>query len=109
MINAHNKDEKSARLAQIIRLYESGQVSELMDQRLSKLLSTEAAEARNTVEVLESDLTEFEDKYGLKSSQFFERFEHGDMGDAMDYIEWASLYQMYVRANKRLELLTEVE
>lgn len=36
--------------------------------------------------------------FGMESSVFFERFEKGEMGDDIDYMEWASLFQMYVRA-----------
>ena len=40
--------KRSERLEQLIRIYESGQVSELMDQTLDKLFSVEAA----TVQVI---------------------------------------------------------
>lgn len=100
---------KSARLAQLIRLYESGQVSELMERTLAKLLSTEAAETRELVETLHADLAEFEGKYGMPSPLFYDRFQKGELGDSMEYVEWASLYRMAMRAGKRLELLTEVE
>lgn len=36
--------------------------------------------------------------FGMESSVFFERFEKGKLGDDIDYMEWASLFQMYVRA-----------
>jgi len=38
------KVDRRARLAQLIRLYEQGQVSDLMDRTLYKLFSVEAAE-----------------------------------------------------------------
>lgn len=39
-----------------------------------------------------------ESRFGIESSVFFERFEKGEMGDDIDYMEWASPFQMYVRA-----------
>lgn len=100
---------RKARLAQLIRLYEEGQVSDLMDRTLYKLFSTEAAEEQKAIKILRSDLDKLEERFDMESSDFFARFEEGKMGDSMDYMEWASLYQMYMRACKRLELLTGAE
>ena len=30
----------------------------------------------------------------MDSNTFYERFEAGEMGDAMDFFEWAGLYQL---------------
>ncbi len=100
---------RKARLAQLIRLYQEGMVSDLMDRTLYKLFSVEADEERKSIEELRVDLDEFEDRFGMKSSEFYDRFEAGEMGDDADFIEWASYYQMYERAMKRLELLTGAE
>ena len=43
---------------------------------------------------LESDLAEFEKRYGLSSAEFYHRFQAGQTDDRMDYVEWASLVQM---------------
>jgi hypothetical protein len=37
--------------------------------------------------------------------EFYERFQAGQTGDAMDYVEWASLVQMVNNLTKRLRLL----
>lgn len=98
-----------ARLEQLIRLYESGYASELTERTLSKLFSTQAAEARDMLAVLRTDLDEYESKYGIPSNTFLEQYDRGEMGDAMDFVEWASLTQMYQRESDRLSLLTEVK
>ncbi len=100
---------RKARLAQLIRLYEEGLVTDLMDRTLYKLFSAEAADERKAIETLRADLDELEARFGMESSDFYNRFTRGEMGDDMDYMEWASLYQMYQRAIKRLELLTGAE
>lgn len=41
------------------------------------------------------DLMRFELQYGLNSSDFFRRFEAGEMGDAIDFMQWANKYEMY--------------
>ena len=103
------KPTRTSRLAQLIRLYESGQVSDRMDRTLDKLFSVEAVEEQKIVETLRSDLDKLEARFGMESPDFFARFEKGELGDDMDFMEWASLYQMYMRANQRLELLTGAE
>lgn len=105
LIELHTETRLS-RLERLIKLYQGGHVSTLMDRTLDKLFSVEAAEAQKTIDILRTDLDELEARYGMESSAFFERFDKGEMGDAMDFIEWASLYRMYMRASKRLELLT---
>ncbi len=97
--------KRSSRLAQLIRVYESGDISELMDRTLDKLFSIEAAEAQKDVEELHADLLRFEDRFGMKSEEFYNRFEAGEMGDDTDFIEWASFFDMYRHAKSRLSLL----
>jgi hypothetical protein len=99
--------KRSTRLAQLIRIYESGQVSELMDQTLDKLFSIEAAEAQKDIEELRADLLAFETRFGMESEEFYSRFEAGEMGDDADFIEWASFYDMYRNAQSRLAALSE--
>lgn len=110
-MQAHTVDprtkRRSARLAQLIRIYESGQVSELMDRTLDKLFSMEAAEAQNDVNSLRADLLKFEERFGIKSEEFYTRFEAGEMGDNADFIEWASFFDMYQNAKERLAALSD--
>lgn len=97
---------RSERLAQLIRIYESGQVSELMDRTLDKLFSVEAAEAQKDVEELRADLLRFEERFGMTSEDFYTRFEAGEIGDDADFIEWASFFDMYQNAKSRFEALS---
>ena len=99
--------KRSARLAQLIRIYEHGQVSELMDQTLDKLFSMEAAEAQKDVEEFSAVLLRFEERYGIESNEFYDRFEAGELGDDADFIEWASFIDMYRHAENRLAALRD--
>lgn len=105
-INPRTK-KRSARLAQLIRIYESGQVSELMDRTLDKLFSVEAAEAQRDIDELSVDLLRFEERFGMTTEEFYNRFEAGEMGDDADFIEWASYYNMYQNAKIRFEALSD--
>lgn len=99
--------KRSKRLEQLIRIYESGQVSELMDRTLDKLFSVEAAEAKRDIDELHADLLRFEERFGMESGDFYTRFEAGEMGDDADFIEWASFYDMYQNAKNRLAALSD--
>jgi hypothetical protein len=53
-------------------------------------------------------LTKFEETYGLKSADFYTRYEKGEMGDKMDFVEWSATVEMLANVEKRLALL-EIE
>ena len=42
-------------------------------------------------------LEEYENKYGLSSADFYDRFLRGEMGDSGDFILWAGAYEIYQR------------
>jgi len=48
-------------------------------------------------------LTELERKYDMKSADFVEKFQRGEMGDEMDFIWWASIYNLYLDLRERIE------
>ena len=87
------------------KLYERGQGSELLDLTLEKLFAYEVQSTRQQLGELERDLAAFEERYELASSEFYERFQAGELGDEMDYVEWASLHQMAERLRERIALL----
>jgi hypothetical protein len=94
------------RLHALAELYQQGQATELMDRTLAKLLRHEATACQAQLHQLQADLAEFEQKYQLSSTEFYQRFQAGQTGDDMDYVEWASLVQMAANLEKRLRLLT---
>ena len=94
------------RLHALAELYQQGHASDLMDRTLGKLLRHEAEQCRAQLRQLQIDLTEFEQKYHLSSTEFYRQFQAGHTGDDMDYVEWASLIQMAENLKKRLRLLT---
>jgi hypothetical protein len=93
------------RLHALAELYQQGQVSDLMERTLEKLLRHEAETCQAQLSQLQADLAEFERTYHLSSSEFYQQFQSGQTGDEMDYVEWASLVQMTDNLKKRLRLL----
>ena len=71
------------RLRALAELYQKGQTSDLMDRTLA----------------------EFEQQYNLSSEKFYRHFQMGQIGDDMDFVEWASLVQMVENLKKRLQVL----
>lgn len=65
-----------------------------LDQVLGKLLDITLSQQRQRLERYERDLRTFEDRYGRDSATFYRRFEAGELGDAMDFCEWAGLYEL---------------
>lgn len=45
----------------------------------------------------------FEQKYGMKSQVFYDKFMLGEMGDARDFIQWAGKYEMFLRLEAMIE------
>ncbi len=54
---------------------------------------------------LVSQLREFEKQYRLISKEFYARYEKGELGDDMDFVEWAATVEMVANADRRLTLL----
>ena len=94
------------RLHALAELYQQGQVSDLMVRTLEKLLGHETEACQVQLSKLQAELAEFEQKYHLSSTAFYQQFQAGQTGDDMDYVEWASLVQMVNNLEKRLRLLT---
>jgi hypothetical protein len=87
------------------KLYQQGQGSDVVDLALEKLFAYELETSQRQLAQLEGDLAEFEEQYGVSSVQFYAEYQAGDRGDAIDYVEWASLIQMAERLRERIALL----
>ena len=52
----------------------------------------------------------YEQKYGMESQMFYERFQRGEMGDAPDFMRWATQYEIYRELKHDLDqVLTALE
>jgi len=48
-------------------------------------------------------LAQYEQKYGMESQEFYERFQQGEMGDAPDFMRWATQYEIYQELKQDLD------
>lgn len=79
-----------------------------LDRVLAKLLDAKLSEYRLRLQRYTRDLRDFEQRYGMDSDTFYRRFSAGELGDAMDFFEWAGLYELcqdLVQKVDRLELV----
>lgn len=49
------------------------------------------------------EMITFEQKYKMRTEKFHARFMRGQMGDDMDMIEWAGVYELYLDAKAEVE------
>ncbi|MEW5766245.1 MAG: hypothetical protein AB1797_01290 [bacterium] len=96
--------EKVRRLEQYIAVDNSA-VNPVLDMTIDKLLAREIERMSELKARLAKQLSEFEERYALKSADFYRRYENGEMGDAMDFIEWSSTVEMLAATERRLSLL----
>lgn len=61
---------------------------------MDKLLDSALREQRLRLARYDRKLQEFEQRFGTDSATLYTRFEAGEASDAMDYFEWASLYEL---------------
>lgn len=48
-------------------------------------------------------LSVYEERYQISSEDFYDRFNKGLLGDALDYVEWANDYQHFLALKQELE------
>ena len=65
-----------------------------LDQVVEKLLDLTLGQHRRCLEQYAHDLRAFEARHGMDSATFYRRFEAGELGDVMDFFEWAGLYEL---------------
>jgi hypothetical protein len=97
---------QSSRLDQLIRLYETGNSSALIDRVLDRVFTQEAERTEAAIERLDHDIQAYEAQYEMTAEDFFRQFDAGELGDAMDFIEWSSLIMMREDLRQRLNILT---
>jgi len=98
--------EKVRKLKQYIAA-ESLAVDPVMDVTIDKLLEREMTRMLELKTRLIGQLEEFEKKYALSSSEFYTQYENGELGDDMDFVEWAATVEMLANADRRLALLAK--
>ena len=79
-----------------------------LDLILAKLLDATLSRHRLRLDRYERDLRDFEKRYDMQSETFYQRFEAGELGDAMDFFEWAGLYELRQDIIEKIQRLETV-
>ncbi|MBI3764410.1 MAG: hypothetical protein HY260_21430 [Chloroflexi bacterium] len=95
-----------------VRLFEryleltQGNADRTLDAVLDKLLERKRSELARHHEEMRAELVAFEKQYAMASSVFFDKFERGELGDAIDFFDWSATWQMYNNVLKYLHALS---
>ena len=96
-----------------LRLFErylelvNGNADETLDTVLDKLLERKRAELARYRDEMRAELDAFEKRYNLTSTEFSEKFEEGELGDATDFFDWSATWQMYNDTRRYLRVLSD--
>lgn len=77
----------------------------VFDLALDKLLNREVVRLEQMQDELQGELAEYEKNYGIESQAFYRQYEEGQLGDAIDFIEWSSTVEMVGNIKQQLSLL----
>lgn len=79
-----------------------------LDLVLDKLLNVISEQHRSLLKRYQADLQDFEARYGIPSVEFYQKFERGELGDAMDFFEWAGLFELQQNLLEKIQLLEAI-
>lgn len=77
----------------------------IIDPVFDKLFNRERQTLLEQRSELRASLNKFERQYALESSEFYDKFESGEIGDDMDFFEWYGTWRMYQNTLKSLRTL----
>lgn len=76
-----------------------------LNQIVDKLLDIALSQHRQNLEKYQHDMREFEQRYGMESSIFYQHFQAGELGDDIDFFEWVALYELKQDLLKKIDKL----
>ena len=96
--------EKIKRLEQYVGV-DHVDIDPVLDMTLEKLIKRELNRLLTLKSRLLEQVSDFEHKYSLTSEQFYLRYEQGELGDDIDFMEWAATLEMIVNLEQQADLL----
>jgi|Deesub1362B_J571_1020462.scaffolds.fasta_scaffold52520_1 hypothetical protein len=75
-------------------------------EEFRQMLAKAMAESNPVDDLLElaAELHEYEQRYGMTSAEFYERFQRGELDDELQHcIRWASAYDVFTKLKARVE------
>ncbi|MCB0089203.1 MAG: hypothetical protein KDE54_14940 [Caldilineaceae bacterium] len=107
-IHATATDDSTAtlqRLRTLESLYEQGYHNDVVDRTIYKLLEHQVQQDEAQLAELADSLSKFEQRFGMISAAFYEKYQAGQASDDADHFEWQVLYKMHQRLSQAVDLL----
>lgn len=60
---------------------------------------------KHSLEQAREELASFEERFGQPSLTFFAQYEQGLLDETDDYVDWAGVYRIYLKLQKKLVAL----
>ena len=54
---------------------------------------------------MQLSLEKYEEKYQMRSDDFYQRMENGELGDDRDFVMWSGIYELLLDSKKQLSQL----
>jgi len=85
---------------------ESDGVDNFTEQIIKKLVHHSLQKEQKDLKEITEKLKAFEEKYKMKSEEFYKRFHHGDLGDDEDFFVWDATVKISIGILRRIRILT---
>ncbi|MEW6621109.1 MAG: hypothetical protein AB1422_17555 [bacterium] len=69
------------------------------------IIAYQIAELKQALLNIRLDLQQFEQKYQLKTEEFYQQFQKGLLEDTEDFMIWAGVYEMFQENSRKLREL----
>jgi len=76
-----------------------------IDEFFRSVLQYQRIQLSNEIIQFQSEMTDFEKKYDISTSDFYQKYKKGEMGDSKDTLLWAGVYEMYLENRNKLSEL----
>jgi hypothetical protein len=76
---------------------------------LKRLKEMEESKSLLKINKIRGELAAYESRYGMSSDTAWERFNHGELGDDMDVMEWMALYENLIDFKKEYDRISKCE
>jgi hypothetical protein len=74
-------------------------------EEFRRMLKEAVAKSNPVDELIElsHELYELEQRYGMSSAEFYEKYQRGELGDDEDIMHWATVYESFLMLKQSLE------
>lgn len=94
------------KLSVLETLYRRGYQSDVIDLTVDKMIALERERAERELTEFDIRLKVFEQRYQMRSDDFYRRFQQGHLGDSADFFEWSAVYAMQQSVAERIKSLS---